>query len=301
MSGCRTGLICFFWSLNFLYIQFFVFNHSALANETSDKVIDRIRDEELINKVPFSIAPHKPMYFLPVSYNFSEMNSATQDAESVNDVEAKFQLSFKINIIDSFLKDKASLQFGYTQTSFWQVYNKKASAPFRESNYEPEVFFVYNPKGLEKTHWHNSYLLGFVHQSNGRSSDMSRSWNRLYLQKLWDLDYLVVSTKVWYRIPEKKKEDPEQAEGDDNPQIGQYMGFAELLLLKQLGNHTFSLLLRNNLKSTNRGALQLSWSRPIDNKYQFYFQYFNGYGESLIDYNRNSNRVSIGLIVNDWI
>lgn len=285
----------------FLIIQCFVLNTSALANETSDKVVDRIRDEKRIEKVPFSIAPHKPMYFLPISYNFSEMNSATQDNENVDDLEAKFQLSFKISIIDSFLKNRASLQFGYTQTAFWQVYNKKASAPFRESNYEPEVFLVYNPKGLEETHWYSSYLFGFAHQSNGRSTDVSRSWNRVYVQKYWDLDYLVVSTKAWYRIPEKEKEDPQQAEGDDNPQINHYMGFAEVLLLKQLGNHTFSLLLRNNLKSTNRGALQFSWSRPIDDKYQFYFQYFNGYGESLIDYDINSDRISVGLIVNDWI
>lgn len=287
----------------FFIIQLFisVVGFNSLAEEAAEKVADRLQEEAAVNQIPFSIMPHKPMYILPVSYNFSEVSSATQDLVDVDDLETKFQFSFKVGIVDSFFKNRASLQFGFTQTSFWQVYNKKSSAPFRETNYEPEVFLTYNPKGLESYNWSSSYIFGFTHQSNGRSSLESRSWNRLYIQKLWDLKTFVISTKAWYRIPEKEKTDPEESEGDDNPQINFYMGYFELMGLTQIHDNTFTLMVRNNLKSNNRGALQFSWSKPINEKYKFYFQYFNGYGENLIDHDRNSNRVSIGLIIHDWI
>lgn len=287
----------------FFIIQFFVFivGFQSFAEEAAEKVTDRLQEEATVNQIPFSITPHKPMYILPLSYNFSEVSSATQDLVDVDDLETKFQFSFKVGIVDSFFKNRASLQFGFTQTSFWQVYNKKSSAPFRETNYEPEVFLTYNPKGLQSYNWSSSYIFGFTHQSNGRSSLESRSWNRLYIQKLWDLKTFVISTKAWYRIPEKEKIDPEESEGDDNPQINFYMGYFELMGLSQIHDNTFTLMLRNNLKSNNRGALQFSWSKPINEKYKFYFQYFNGYGENLIDHDRNSNRVSIGLIIHDWI
>jgi phospholipase A1/A2 len=284
-----------------LIFGFCLFQSKTYAQDTSKKIEERIKEEESINKIPFSITPHKPMYILPLSYNFSHMNSAIEENVKVDDLETKFQFSFKVSIIELFFNKKASLQFGYTQTAFWQVYNKQFSAPFRETNYEPEIFLVYNPVELKAKNWNSSYIFGFAHQSNGRSSTVSRSWNRFYIQKLWNLDCFAISTKAWYRLPEEEKKDPESSLGDDNPDINHYMGYGELMALTQIKNNTISLSLRNNLKINNRGALQFSWSKPINEKYKIYFQYFNGYGESLIDYNINSNRISLGIIINDWI
>jgi len=62
-------------------------------------------------------------------------------------------------------------------------------------------------------------------------------------------------------------------------------------------------MLRNNLRTDNKGALQLDWSVPLsmcNNKVSFYIQYFNGYGESLLDYNSSSNRIGAGIMVTDW-
>ncbi len=64
----------------------------------------------------------------------------------------------------------------------------------------------------------------------------------------------------------------------------------------------FSLMTRNNLESGfSRGAVELGWSFPLF-KYPYlkgYLQYFSGYGESLIDYDRYVNTIGVGLVFTD--
>ena len=66
--------------------------------------------------------------------------------------------------------------------------------------------------------------LGFVHQSNGRSQLLSRSWNRIYADFIFEIDDFSFSFKPWYRLPENEKSDPLDPVGDDNPDIEEYMG-----------------------------------------------------------------------------
>ena len=66
-----------------------------------------------------------------------------------------------------------------------------------------------------------------------------------------------------------------------------------------VGEHEFSFMTRNNLNSDNRGALQLDWSFPMWGRLRGYAQYFNGYGESMIDYNADIQRFGIGILLTD--
>jgi phospholipase A1 len=74
------------------------------------------------------------------------------------------------------------------------------------------------------------------------------------------------------------------------------------MALKCRGHQELSMLFRNNLKlEGNKGAIELTWTRPIIKSTDLMLQYFNGYGESLLDYDHPVNRFSIGVAFSNWL
>jgi len=143
--------------------------------------------------------------------------------------------------------------------------------------------------------------IGFSHQSNGQTGTLSRSWNRIYANFVWEKNRFVFSLKPWWRIPEDEKENRLQAEGDDNPDIERYLGHFEFTTSYRRKDQEFSLKLRNNLRSSNKGAVQLDYTFPLWRGIRGFAQYFNGYGESLIDYNANVERFGVGILLSDLL
>jgi phospholipase A1 len=137
--------------------------------------------------------------------------------------------------------------------------------------------------------------LGYKHDANGRQDPLSRSWDRVYAELIFELGRWAVSLRPWYRLPEKESR-------DDNPDIQDYMGYGDLVVVYPRGGHTVSALMRNNLDwDNNRGALELGYSFPVTDQLKGYVQVFTGYGESLIDYNHSSTRVGLGIMLHDWL
>ena len=77
------------------------------------------------------------------------------------------------------------------------MYNTDISAPFRETNYEPEVFWIAPVPW--KVFGSDAILvsLGLSHQSNGRSQLTSRSWNRVYAGLVRERSRYVYYLKAW--------------------------------------------------------------------------------------------------------
>ncbi len=243
----------------------------------------------------FLFRPHHPNYFLPIKYSDAPNGTPFQDTFTQPDlgldpIETELQLSFKIKGMQGvFGHNNLDLWFGYTITSFWQAYNSTISSPFRETNYEPEAMLVFRTN-YELGGFRGRFInLGMAHQSNGRSEELSRSWNRIYAQFGFERDNLAVLIRPWVRIPEN-------AGNDDNPDIEDYLGHGDVLAVYRKGRNAYSLLLRNNFKTTNnRGALKLNWSFPLTGRLKGYVQYFNGYGESLVDYNHKQQTFGLGV------
>ncbi|MBY5945906.1 phospholipase A [Photobacterium rosenbergii] len=246
----------------------------------------------------FRLTPHEPSYILPASYNDKPNEEVWQQlrpGSEMDNLEVKFQISGKIKLWDNLYKDNWDVWFGYTQTAWWQLYNSGESAPFRETNYSPEVFVSYYSNydvfGFELI----ATDFGLIHQSNGRSEPLSRSWNRIYANFELTKGNFLLSIQPWYRLPE-------DADDDDNPDIDKYLGYGNYRLSYKSDGHLMSILLRNNFRtSDNKGGVELSWAFPVYETVKLYLQYYNGYGESLIDYDHYTNRISLGLLIYDWI
>ena len=269
-----------------------------VSNESTNEksALDRrIEAERQTRFQPFVLTPHKPNYILPVTYNETPNNAPfdTTNEGELDNYEIKFQISVKFPIIDDPFGEQGSIQFAYTNLSFWQAYNTGSSSPFRETVHEPELFLVLE-NDWEFGGFKNRLIqLGINHQSNGQSGTSSRSWNRIYADFIFEKDNYYLSFRPWVRLGFTGQ--------DDNPDIETYMGHGEFRAVYAGRKHILSLMLRNNFHNPNYGAVEVNWSFPLSRRAKWFIQYFNGYGESLIDYNAPVNRLGIGIALTDWL
>ncbi|RSN77267.1 phospholipase A [Acinetobacter haemolyticus] len=299
---------------------------SPQAESLKDKVVQKVSDFHILGPAPkfdpnvslldrrwelseesklgaWNIRAYQPVYLLPVFWtsNKNEFPSSPNPVNTVDEKqnltssEAKFQLSLKTKAWENIFGNNGDLWLGYTQSSRWQVYNSEESRPFRETNYEPEASLMFRTNyeilGL------NARLLGVTlnHQSNGRSDPLSRSWNRVIFNLGFEKDNFALMLRPWYRVEEDAKD-------DNNPDIKDYIGRGDLTAFYRKGDNEFSLMLRHSLKGGDRsnGAVQFDWAFPITGKLRGHFQLFDGYGESLIDYNHKATYVGLGVSLMNW-
>ena len=251
----------------------------------------------------FNLRGYKPIYVLPV-FATSNQNNLPSSPNLVNTVqtplgmqnlESKFQISLKTKIWQGVFGDVGDLWVGYTQDSYWQVYNSKESRPFRETDYEPEAMLVFNTD-YQVFGWDGRLLsIGLNHQSNGESDPLSRSWNRVMGQIGFERSGWTIVFRPWWRIPE-------QAADDNNPDISNYMGRTDVQIIHEWTGQEFGLMLRDSLRggSEQHGAGRFTWSFPIVRNLRGYVEFFKGYGESIIDYNHNATYVGVGISLLDW-
>lgn len=274
---------------------------------------ERILKEKVSEQNSFVITPHHQNYILPFSHNDSPNQGPFEAQGAYGDIndpiqhkEAKLQISFKVPLNESdILFPNDGLYLGITMKSFWQVYNKKISAPFRETNYRPEIFYQ---APISSQALGGSWIgrIGLEHESNGRSQLLSRSWNRVFigvgfLKNRWAL-YL----QPWYRLPEDEKEDdgdpttPLPPKGDDNPDIADFMGHYEFVGVYNAEPYELTNMIRYNF-ATGKGSFELGASFPLWGRLKGFVQYYNGYGESLIDYNHKVERIGLGILLTDLL
>lgn len=262
----------------------------------------RIQLERKSRDNPFVLIPHRPTFLLPLSYSDDPNDEPFEEVGgSLQRVEIKGQISVKFQVARDVLGNNSFIYIAYTQKAHWQAYNSKQSAPFRDTNHEPEIFLTFLTNQSVLGMKNRIFSIGINHQSNGQKGGFSRSWNRIFAEFILERNNFYMSVKPWWRIPEDEKKISNDAQGDDNPDLTHYMGYGEITGLYEQNDNNYGFMFRNNFKSENRGALQLDWTFSIKGQIRGYVQYFNGYGETLLDYNHNSNRLSIGFMIIDWL
>lgn len=247
---------------------------------------------------PYALTLNRPSYLM-LGRQFSRPNAAPfqaafpEVAPALDRNETKFQISLKVPLALNLFEGRADLIAGYTNRSFWQVFNKDVSSPFRETNHEPEVWMRWRSDLSLLGGRVRVISLGFNHQSNGQAGPLSRSWNRVFLESLYERGPFALNARVWQRLSEN-------AAKDDNPDIVDFMGRFELTGIYRLGESEFSAMLRRNPR-TRKGAYQLDWSYPLYKNLRGYVQWFDGYGESLIDYNHRTRSLGLGVQLGGWL
>lgn len=298
--------------LFFLNICWFLFSFLNLNAQVQALFNDKVEIKSMVARWEldstsargtFLLTPYKSIYILPFVWStnpntqpYSGNNLPEYKAQNeipYDGIEAKFQLSFKTKILQSFLWGHADLWLAYTQISHWQIYNEDLSRPFREVNYEPEFILDFPVKF--KFLSFNTRMIGISlnHKSNGKSVPLSRSWNRVIFiagleRKNWNI-YI----RPWYVIPD--------SEGD-NPDISDYIGNGDLNVVYTKNRSVYNFIGSTNFNFDGniRGYASFSWAYPIKGNLKGYLQVNHGYGNTLIDYNHSQTTIGVGVSLIEW-
>lgn len=267
--------------------------HAEEAPKKNKTLLERqVQTQNEAAAYPNLINLYNPSYLLPyyVTKNpyYAIYFHETPNNQIVKEEELKAYFSFVVPLVRHVYKEKPlSLNVAYSQLMYWQVYAK--SQYFRETNYEPELFV--------ENHFSRYFAaqIGINHQSNGRGGYLERSWNRAYLQLKFTGHRWLVQLRGWTLVGEA------YSSKLHNPDIAWYLGHENLVLSRQWGQLKTSLELQNLESGLKRGYVQATFSFPILKNMALYAQFFNGYGQSLIEYNHKTTGLGIGVSLNDWI
>lgn len=221
--------------------------------------------------------------------------------------EMRLQLSARTKVASGLLTGptsagKDSLWFGYTQQSYWQLFNGDISRPFRATDHEPEVFYVYPTDAKLPFGWRWRYSgVGLSHQSNGQSEPLSRSWNRWYVMTGAELgNRWQLHLKAWQRLREN-------AADDDNPHIQDYIGRGEVRLGWNVNEQNYVGVTARGSLGKGKGSGRVEWLRTLGEGWnggksnlRLHVQLFSGYGDSMIDYNKKRTVLSVGFSLLDF-
>lgn len=278
----------------------------ALLNTNSQArtLTERWELDTTARRGTFLVTPYKPIYILPGRWsshpndqpntNDGNPDYVAPEPINYNNIEVRYQLSFKTKILQSFLWGHGDLWAAYTQTSNWQVYNSALSSPFRETNYEPELILNFPVKLKFLGFTTRMVGVAFNHESNGRSNPFSRSWNRIIFHAGFDRKNWSIYIRPWLRL---------RSEKDDNPDICEYIGRGDMNIIYTKNGNIFSLTGSHNLNFSSKfkGYAAFSWSYPIKGNLKGFFQVTQGFGETLIDYNNKQTTVGLGVSLIEWL
>ena len=213
------------------------------------------------------------------------------------DDQVKIQLSFKYSLFD--FNKQNSLYFAYSQYMFWDLY--KASSPFREINYNPEIFYQIT---TPISHIDFIQVSPFEHISNGRDKEESRGVNNLYSEIQTSTQTKInigLCAKIFYSyMRSSKNEDIQRFSGNNSIKLFiQLLGDKkEFYTDKEELYFKISSFAWNKISLCNyEVGLKFRIISDVIAPY-FFINFYKGYAESLIDYNKKDTAIRAGILLN---
>ena len=201
--------------------------------------------------------------------------------------DVKFQISLAIRLTNATLPWGTYLYLFYTQKTFWNVFQE--SLPMHDMNFNPGI-------GLTKPFYIKNRYVGRMslileHESNGRDSIWSRSWNRLALSGSVMLTrHFLVHAKYWIPI----------VDSDNNSDIVKYAGWCQWGMAITSPEERFygglTFVMRGGWNFKCNVIAEFAWRVSKKTNLNLYAQYYYGYGEDLLDYNQLHSRLRVGLV-----
>ncbi|HEV8330840.1 MAG TPA: phospholipase A [Steroidobacteraceae bacterium] len=250
------------------------------ARQTGTALIDK--------PPPLAVSVYEPVYFV---------------VGGDGGLNARFQISLRFRLFDDHgrlarrLPWIDDLYLSFSQTALWDL--GELSKPFKDSSYRPRLFYAnYDLARYFDGNLRFGVESGIGHESNGKEGDDSRSYNMLYARPtltLGDPDGFRA-----YFAPLVHN----YIAASDNPDIADYRGYVDWLFgVGSKGGLDFWGVLRKGTRS-DYGSVELNASYPLsklsggDLTGWLMLQYFNGYGESLLDYNRKlDSQLRLGIAI----
>lgn len=272
--------------LNFKYLILLIIAIAAGVSEAPAQILSSNDDKFNTDSIrrDFRDQPYfglyKDNYFI-----FGPPIGMRPDRSNTN---IKFQISIAQRLTNATLPGGTYLYLFYSQKCFWNVLEN--SMPMTDLNFNPGI-------GLTKPLFVKNRYIGkasliLEHESNGRDSIQSRSWNKVSFAANIIIDpNLMVSGKVWIPI----------IDGENNRDILKYCGIYQVSVQASTDNRKFTgsvtLVKRQgwNLNYNTIIELAYRWSTKA-NQYLF-LQYYNGYGEGLLDYKVFKSQLRVGIVI----
>ncbi len=222
---------------------------------------------------------YKDNYFTVGTTPFRKPTSTNSDV--------KFQISLSIRLTNAVLPWNSFLFLFYTQKTFWNVFQN--SMPMHDLNFNPGI--GWSKPFFNKGRYAGKLTMLVEHESNGRDGLDSRSWNRVsfYGSTIID-DWLMVHAKFWIPI----------IDGENNRDILKYCGIYQSGVVVTTPNKKFSfgltMVKRSGWNLNFNTILEAIWKVHEKSNLNLFAQYYNGYGESLLDYNQFHSRLRVGIV-----
>ena len=272
-----------------MFKRFFVFVMLTLAGievslhaqimktENGERLSDSIRRE-------YDNGP----YFTLYKDNYFMAGTALDSRPSAINSDVKFQVSIAQRVTKSTLPFKSYFFIFYNQKVFWNVFQE--SMPVHDLNFNPGI-------GLSKLLIVKDRVVGkasllIEHESNGRDSIFSRSWNKISLcGSIYLSPQFMVHAKYWIPI----------VDGVNNKDILRYCGMYQSGIQISSRDKKFGLAVtlvkRKGWNFNYNTIVELYYRLFKKDKQYLFLQYYNGDGENLLDYNKYHSRLRLGIVI----